>query len=161
MPTGGALRLNEDTLVEQPALAWLEELGWEHAHGSELSPTAAAAERTDYGEVLLARRLRHAVKRLNPQLPADAVDSVFGVPVQWTDKNGEERSERAKLVDFENPEKNEYLAVNQSTVLQGSGAGQKNRRPDVLLFINGMPLGQLNPVLHGGVSEVVRKKDGV
>src|SRR4051794_31054044 len=70
-------RLNEDALVERPALAWLEELDWEHVHGSELAPGAPGNERADYGEVLLGRRLRHAIVRLNPHLPAAAVDRVI------------------------------------------------------------------------------------
>jgi type I restriction enzyme R subunit len=169
-----ALRLNEDTLVEQPALVWLEELGWTPVHGSELSPTAPGAERADYGEVLLVRRVRQAIARLNPKLSPEAVDRVLadvresvsvaliedhyafheflvlGVPVTWTDEKGEEHSGRARLVDFEDrPGKNEYLAVNQFTVVRGSSDRQKNRRPDILLFVNGIPLGQVEAKAPG------------
>jgi type I restriction enzyme R subunit len=167
------VRLNEDALVERPALEWLAELGWEHVHGSEFAPNAPGLERTDYGDVLLSLRLRHAIQRLNPQLPIEDVDRVItdvrestsvvliedheashtlltlGVPVEWRDAAGEDRAERAKLIDWENPDNNEYLAVNQFTVVRGTGQQQKNRRPDILLFVNGIPLGQVEAKAPG------------
>ncbi|MEA2407870.1 MAG: type restriction enzyme subunit [Thermoleophilaceae bacterium] len=168
-----SLKLGEDALVEQPALAWLEELGWEHAPGHKLAPSAPASERGDYREVLLVRRLRNAIAHLNPHLPDEAVDAVItdvrestsvvliddhyafheflvlGVPVTWTDSSGEEQSGRAKLVDFGDPTNNEFLAVNQFRVEQGSGPTEKKRRPDILLFVNGIPLGQIEAKAPG------------
>jgi type I restriction enzyme R subunit len=113
--------------------------------------------------VVLTDRLRSALAGLNPELPGDAVEDavqqtitttspnvtedhadfhrllIEGVPVTYQGADGEDRSARAKLVDFEHPEDNDFLALNQFTVVVGS----KNRRPDVLLFVNGLPLGQL------------------
>ena len=153
----------EDLYAEQPALQWLGELGWEIGHGPELSPDGGAPEREHWRDVVLIGRLRAAVAALNPELPEDAVEHVVQqvlatsspnvaedhadfhrllvdrVPVVYADDEGVERSARAKLVDFDDPEQNDYLAVNQFTVIDGT----KNRRPDILLFVNGLPLGQV------------------
>lgn len=153
----------EDFYAEQPALQWLGELGWEVKHGPDLGPGGAAPERESWRDVVLVGRLRSAVAGLNSELPEDAVEHVVQqvltttspnviedhadfhrllvdqVPVTYQDADGVERSDRAKLVDFERPEENDFLALNQFTVIVGS----KNRRPDVLLFVNGIPLGQI------------------
>lgn len=153
----------EDVLAEQPALQWLGELGWEVEHGPDLGPGGAAPERESWRDVVLVDRLRSAVAGLNPELPDDAVEYVVQqvltsaspnviedhaefhrllidrVPVSYQDADGIERSARARLVDFKHPEENDFLALNQFTVVVGS----KNRRPDVLLFVNGLPLGQI------------------
>ena len=70
------VRFTEST-VEQAALAWLEAAGWQVAHGPDIAPDMPAAERADYGEGVLARRLRDALARLNPQLPAEAIEDAF------------------------------------------------------------------------------------
>jgi type I restriction enzyme, R subunit len=153
----------EDAYAEQPALQWLGEIGWEVEHGPDLGPGGAAPERESWRDVVLVDRLRSAVAGLNPELPDDAVEYVVQqvltsvspnviedhaefhrllidrVPVSYQDGDGVERSARARLVDFEQPEENDFLALNQFTVVVGS----KNRRPDVLLFVNGLPLGQI------------------
>jgi type I restriction enzyme, R subunit len=153
----------EEALAEQPALQWLAELGWEVEHGPDLGPGGSMPERDSWRDVVLVGRLRSAVAGLNPELPDDAVEYVVQqvltsaspnviedhadfhrllidrVPVTYQDADGVERSARAKLVDFEHPEANDFLALNQFTVVVGS----KNRRPDVLLFVNGLPLGQI------------------
>jgi len=153
----------EDAYAEQPTLQWLAELGWEVEHGPGLGPGGAASERDSWRDVVLVDRLRSAVTELNPELPGDAVEYVVQqvltsaspnviedhadfhrllidrVPVIYQDAEGVERSARARLVDFEHPEENDFLALNQFTVVVGS----KNRRPDVLLFVNGLPLGQI------------------
>ncbi len=158
--------VSEDALVEQPALAWLcDRPGprWTHVHGADLAPDAPARERKLWSDVVLVERLRAAVARVNPELPREAVQLVIdraltssspvliedhrgfhelllsGVPVSYIDGEGMERHERAWLVDFENIANNEFLAVNQFTIIDGA----KNRRPDILLFVNGLPLGQL------------------
>ena len=135
----------EDTLAEQPALARLcDEHGWTHVHGSELAPDAPAAERKLWSDVVLVERLRRAVARINPQLPPEAVrracdlaltttsPSVIedhrsfhelllsGVPVAYRMRHGQERYEHARLVDFEEPANNEFLAVNQLTIIVGA-----------------------------------------
>lgn len=153
----------EDVYAEQPTLQWLEELGWETAYGPDIGPDGAAPERKLWSDVVLTGRLRSAVAKLNPELPADAVDYVVDrvltttspividdhasfhrllvdrLPVPYADDQGIERTAMAKIVDFDDPKQNDYLAVNQFTVI----AGEKHRRPDVLLFVNGLPLGQI------------------
>lgn len=165
-PPGGS---KEDWYSEQPTLQWLAELGWDVKHGPDLGPEGSAPERDSWRDVVLVGRLRSAVARLNPELSDDAVETaveqalmvtspnviedhadfhrllIDRVPVTYQDADGVERTVRAKLVDFEHPEANDFLALNQFTVIVGS----KNRRPDVLLFVNGLPLGQIelkNPV---------------
>jgi type I restriction enzyme R subunit len=161
----------EDTLAEQPTLALLCGNGdWEHIQGTDLAPDAPAAERKLWSDVVLVERLRHAVSRINPKLPADAVERVCdtavmttspsviedhrsfhelllsGVPVRYVDGEGVEHHDHARLVDFENVGNNEFLAVNQLTII----VAQKNRRPDVLLYVNGLPLGQIELKAPGG-----------
>jgi len=155
--------ITEDTYAEQPTLEWLAELGWEVVPGGDIAPGSVAAERDRWEEVVLVDRLRAAVQELNPELPLSAIQSVAdrlretasptvvldhkafhellvtGVPVTFIDDSGEERSPRAKLVDWDAPDRNDCAAVNQFTVING----QKNRRPDVLLFVNGLPLAQI------------------
>ncbi|RXK88212.1 type I restriction endonuclease subunit R [Chlorobaculum sp. 24CR] len=150
--------MTEDQL-EREAIAWLAETGYQHCFGPDIAPDGDAPERASYREVVLASRLREAIARLNPQIPAaaceDAVQQVLkldhpvqlsanqtfhrllvnGVPVEYQ-KEGEMRGDLARLVDFGNPSKNDWLAVNQFTV-QGP---RHNRRPDIVLFVNGLPL---------------------
>ena len=146
--------------VEQAALAWLEELGYAVLNGPDIAPGEPAAERSDYKEVLLAQRLRDALVALNPAIPSDALDDAFrrlvrtespdpvlnnrafhrmlveGVPVQYPRADGTIAGDHARLVDFDHPERNDWLVVNQFTVVEG----QHNRRPDLVLFVNGLPL---------------------
>ncbi len=161
----------EDALAEQPALEWLRQAGWQLVHGSALAPGAPAAERKLWSEVVLLDRLREAVARINPRLSADAVQQacdgvmtgtspvpienhrdfhellVSGVPITFVDDDGVEQSDRAWLVDFDHPVRNELLAVNQFTVVEDG----RNRRPDILLFVNGLPLGQVEVKAPGRV----------
>ena len=147
--------------VEQAALAWLSGLGWGVAHGPDIAPDAPGAERTDYGQVILARRLRDALALLNPGLPAEALDDAFrrltrpegatlearnrsfhrmlvdGVTVEYRAQSGAIRGAQAHVIDFDKPANNHWRAVNQFTVTEN----KNNRRPDVVLFVNGLPLG--------------------
>jgi type I restriction enzyme R subunit len=66
-----------ESIIEQAALAWLERLGWTVIHGPEIAPGALAAERSDYGQVVLMQRLHDALARLNPALPPEALDDAF------------------------------------------------------------------------------------
>ena len=155
----------EDT-VEQAALEWLAELGYEVLYGPTIAPGEAAAERQSYGDVVLAGRLRAALARLNPDLPAAALDDAFrrlarpdrpsllannhalhrlivdGVTVEYTKADGEIAGAQARVVDFDDPAANDWLAVNQFTVIEGGArsSAPANRRPDVVLFLNGLPL---------------------
>ena len=149
-----------ESVVEDAALAWLESLGYAVKHGPEIAPGELFAERGDYGQVILATRLREALMRLNPTLPAEAIDDAFrkiirlegatldarnrtfhrllvdGVTVEYR-ADGAIRGAQARLIDFDNPDNNDWLAVNQFTVVEN----KHNRRPDVVIFVNGLPLG--------------------
>ena len=150
-----------EAVVEQAALGWLAGLGWGVVHGRDIAPGAADAERADYGQVVLERRLRDALADLNPGLPgpaqADALRRltqpegsttearnrafhrmlVDGVTVEYRDGEGRIRGGQARVIDFDDPSNNNWLAVNQFTVTEN----KNNRRPDVVLFVNGLPLG--------------------
>lgn len=156
-------RAPEDELAEQPAIEWLTELGWEFANGPDISPDGEAPERGSYRDVVLADRLRRSLARRHPEIPRQELDLVVtgiqtttapvpiedhadfhallidGFPLTYPDREGVERSARVKLVDFEDPGTNDFLVVSQMTVIVGG----KNRRPDLLLFVNGLPLGQI------------------
>ena len=147
--------------VESAALDWLAALGWQTAHGPDIAPDAPAAERGDYGQVLLEARLRDVLSRLNPSLPLPALDDavrkltrpegvtlearnrsfhrmlVNGVTVEYRTNDGAIRGEQALIIDFDNPDNNDWLAVNQFTVTEN----RNTRRPDIVLFLNGLPLG--------------------
>lgn len=151
-----------ESVVEDAALEWLGGLGYAIGHGPELAYGQPAAERVDpqYRDTVLGDRLRSALARLNPELPADALDEAYrkllrtegpnlveqnraihrmlvdGVPVEYRRPDGSIAGAQARLIDFGDPERNDWLAVNQFTVVDG----QHNRRPDVVLFVNGLPL---------------------
>ena len=149
-----------ESVVEDAALAWLESAGWRIAHGPDIAPDMPAAERTDYGEVVLARRLRDGLARHNPELPSEALEDalrkltrlegpdliqrnralhrllVDGVTVEYRDTEGSIRGAQARVIDFDDPANNDWLAVNQFTVVEN----KHTRRPDVVLFVNGLPL---------------------
>ena len=150
-----------ESVVEDAALAWLENLGWRIAHGPDIAPDTPGAERADYGDVVLEGRLRDALARLNPELPATALDDAFrklmrpegavlearnrafhrllvdGVTVEHRTDNGRVQGRQALVIDFDDPANNDWLAVNQFTVIEN----KHERRPDVVLFVNGLPLG--------------------
>ncbi|MGE5481551.1 MAG: type I restriction endonuclease subunit R, partial [Bacteroidota bacterium] len=149
-----------ESLVEQAALAWLESLGWAVKQGPAISPGELAAERSDYREVVLGQRLRDALARLNPNLPPEALEDAFrrvtqpegatlearnrafhrilvdGVTVEYRRSDGSIAGAQARVIDFDDPENNDWLAVNQFTVSENKHV----RRPDVVLFVNGLPL---------------------
>ena len=151
--------LNESHL-EEAALEWLAELGYALGHGPDMAPGEPAAERESFSDVVLPGRLREAIHRLNPGIPAEAREEALskvlrhettslignnrafhhhlrdGVPVEYKRVDGSVAGDRVRLVDFADPAANDWLAVNQFTVIEG----QQNRRPDVILFLNGLPL---------------------
>ena len=152
--------INEAT-VEEAALFLLDKLGYETRFGTEIAPDGPAPERVSYGEVFLYDRLRKALARLNPNLPADVIDHVVrdlekvetpslveenrrlhrmivdGADVEVPREDGSIGGDKARLIDFDDPANNDWLAVSQFTVIED----RNNRRPDVLVFINGLPLG--------------------
>ncbi|MDE2796965.1 MAG: type I restriction endonuclease, partial [Gemmatimonadota bacterium] len=147
--------------VEAAALEWLEGLGWKVAHGPDIAAHAEGAERADYTEVVLENRLHDALRRLNTSLPVEALDDAFrkitrpegstlearnralhrllvdGVTVEYRTAGGAVRGAQVSVLDYGNPTNNDWLAVNQFTVVEG----EHERRPDVVLFVNGLPLG--------------------
>ena len=147
--------------VEQAALDWLSDFGWQVAHGPDIAPGTPNAERGDYGQVVLERRLHDALAELNPSLPASALDDAYrkltrpegstlearnrafhrmlveGVTVEHRDGEGRIRGAQVQVIDFDIPANNDWLAINQFTVTEN----RNTRRPDVVLFVNGLPLG--------------------
>ena len=153
------MSMNEDT-VEMAAIEWFKELGYAYAAGPGLAPGESASERASFGSVVLEGRLRSALARINAKMPAEAREEAFqkvlrhgtpslmqtnrafhevlrdGVLVEYKRADGSIAGERVGLIDFDRPEKNDWLVVNQFTVVEG----QHNRRPDIVLFVNGLPL---------------------
>jgi type I restriction enzyme, R subunit len=152
-----------ESVVEEAALGWLETLGWTVRNGLEIAPGELGAERTDYGQVVLADRLRQALARLNPRLSAEALEDAFrkiirvegptlearnrafhrmlvdGVTVEYRRSDGSIAGAQVRVLGFASTDltdENDWLAVNQFTVTEN----KHNRRPDVVLFINGLPL---------------------
>ena len=147
--------------VEQIALGWLEGLGWRIAHGPDIGPDGPESERSDFSQVVLARRIRDALAELNPGVPSEALDDalrrltspegstlearnrsfhrmlVDGVNVEHRAEDGSIRGAQVRILDFDNPANNGFLAVNQFTVTEN----RNTRRPDIVLFVNGLPLG--------------------
>ena len=156
------VRALTESVVEEAALEWLEGLGYSILHGPDIAFGETAAERTDpnYRDVILERRLRHALVQLNRDLPPEAIEEAFrkltradapslvtrnhalhrmlvdGVDAEYTRSDGSIGGAQAKVLDFDAPENNDWLAVNQFTVAEA----QHTRRPDVILFVNGLPL---------------------
>jgi type I restriction enzyme R subunit len=152
-----------ESTIESAALARLEASGWQVAHGPDLAPGAPASERRDYSEVTLTGRLRDALARLNPDLPVEALDDAFrqltqpqgadliqrnraqhrllvdGVTVEHRNAGGAICGAQARVIDFDDPANNDWLAVNQFTVVEN----KHTRRPDIVLFVNGLPLAVL------------------
>lgn len=151
--------INEDGL-EQLCQAWFREGGYEIAYGPDLAPEGHAAEREDYRQVILPGRLLAALQRINPRIPPAVLQEqvvevlgkaqspvlihnnrqfqrwlLEGVPVQYRVAD-ELQHEHVQLVDFQQVHNNQFLLVNQFTLLGSKG----NRRPDLLVFINGLPM---------------------
>ncbi len=153
-----------ESVVEQAALAWLESLRYEIVSGPTIAPGESESERESFDEVVLAGRLRESLARLNPGVSAEALDEAFrrvlrvdagdsvarsrafhkllvdGVTVEGKRPDGSIGGDIVRLVDFDQPDNNDWLAVNQFTVTSG-GANGHNRRPDIVIFVNGLPLG--------------------
>jgi type I restriction enzyme R subunit len=175
--------------VEEAALEWLSGLGYAVASGPDISPDGPAPERVSYDQVLLVDRFRKALENLNPHLPAETLDEVLrkvqqtetpslveenrrlhrylvdGVPVEITRADGSIGGDTAYLVDCDDPDRNDWLAVNQYTVIEN----RNNRRPDVVLFVNGLPLavielkspGDENATLEGAFNQLQTYKDQI
>ncbi|MCG2737021.1 MAG: HsdR family type I site-specific deoxyribonuclease [Candidatus Methanoperedenaceae archaeon] len=145
--------------IETFAIEVLSKLGWHHVHGLSIAPGAESAERENFEQIILTQRLRKAVARLNRDIPADAQEQAVQkvlriyspdmlhnnetfhqflvekvkIPYQ---QDGYERSYEVALIDFAHSSNNEFLVVNQYTIIENN----QNKRPDILLFINGIPI---------------------
>ncbi len=150
--------MTEDQL-EQETLGWLAEVGYTPLFGPNISPDGPDQERDDYRQALLFERFRNAIARLNPGIPLFAREDallqvkdlgtpvqlaanrhfhkllVGGVPVQYQ-KDGETRGDFVRLIDWVTPANNEWLAINQFSIK----GPHHTRRPDIILFVNGLPL---------------------
>ena len=150
-----------ESTIEDAALNWLAGLGWSIVHGPDIAPDALGSERDDYGEVVLQWCLHAALAQLNPDLPSDALENAFrklthpeaptlegrnrafhrmvmgGVNVECRADSGAIRGAQARVIDFDDPGNNDWTAVNQFTVVEN----KHERRPDIVLFVNGLPLG--------------------
>ena len=152
------IKLNEDA-IETLAIERLQALGYQYIHGAEIAPDSTSPERESFADVLLIERLRQAVKRINPTIAQPALDEAIktiqrisspellanneafhrlmteGVNVSYQ-KDGSQRGDLVWLIDFANPDNNEFLVVNQYTIIENN----QNKRPDLILFVNGIPL---------------------
>ena len=153
------MSITEET-VERVAIDWFLSMGYSYVNGLSMAPGEAAAERDSFKDVVLERRLRDAIDRLNPQIPSEAREDAFrkvvlvegpsliaanqrfhsmlseGVSVEYRRPDGSIAGDRVRLVDFANADMNDWLIVNQFTVIEG----QHNRRPDIVVFLNGLPI---------------------
>lgn len=156
------MSITED-IVELAAIETLQELGWGYLHGSVIAPDGTAPERRSYGDVVLTGRLEAAIARINPDAPeaarAEALRRVLtgelpwlveenrrihklmteGVDVEYRADSGKTAATKIWLIDFDRADANDWLAVNQFVVVQN----RANRRPDLVLFVNGLPLAVL------------------
>jgi type I restriction enzyme R subunit len=152
-----------ESVVEEAALDWLNAQGFTILHGPDIAAGQLAAERLDptYRDVILERRLREAIGRLNPNLPTDGIEDAFrkltradagsliernrlihrmlvdGITVEYRRPDRSIAGAQARVLDFGDPANNDFVAVNQFTIADG----QHTRRPDILIFVNGLPLG--------------------
>jgi len=151
-----------ETQLEELGLQWFRESGWQTAYGPEIAPDGEHPQREDYNSVLLENYLKEAIQRINPELPASAIDEALhklksidhpiqvlqnkqfhsylidGIPIE-VNRDGERDIETVRFIDFNSVDKNQFLVVSQFTI-QGS---KQPRRPDLLIFINGIPLAVL------------------
>lgn len=145
--------------IELWAIEELEALGWKYLHGVIISPDGESPERNSFSDIVLEQRLRIAIQKLNTTIPFEAQEEALkkvirlhapdimvnnqefhqyltdGVPVEFR-KDGQQRGDRVRLVDFSNSTNNDLLVVNQFTIIENN----QNKRPDLLLFVNGLPL---------------------
>lgn len=148
-----------ENIIEAFAIELLTKLGYDYVYAPEIAPDAESPERDTFGQVLLVGRLQATVRRINPSIPIDAQaealkeiqriaspellanNEVFhrflteGIPVSKR-VDGDDRGDRVWLIDFKNPHNNDFVVANQFTIIENGN----NKRPDVLLFVNGIPL---------------------
>ncbi|MDC9722289.1 MAG: type I restriction endonuclease, partial [Urechidicola sp.] len=151
-------KITENT-IEEFAINLLEHLGYQYIYAPDIAPDTDQAERASYEDVLLVERLKNAIRRINPNIPHDSQEEALkeiqrinspellnnneafhrmlteGIKVSYQ-KEGNQRGDLVWLIDFKNPENNEFVVANQFTVIEDGNT----KRPDVILFVNGLPL---------------------
>ncbi len=148
-----------ENIIEESAIEILQSQGWEYANGKEISPEGLFCERENFSQIVLLHRLRTAIATINTTIPLDAQEAAVQKVLRIASpdllhnneefhrllvekvkfpyqENGYERSYEVALIDFEHPANNQFLVVNQYTIIENN----QNKRPDVLLFVNGLPL---------------------
>jgi type I restriction enzyme R subunit len=162
-PAGASTRKVAESDVEELAILYFTQLGYEAIHGPDIAPEEPAAERASFGDVVLRGRLEEALYRLNPDEPEaarrDALRQVLvpeaaallpnnrafhrmlrdGVEVEVPGTEGQAKTARLRLIDHEDVDQNDWVVVNQLTIIEG----HFNRRPDLIVFVNGLPLAVL------------------
>ena len=150
--------------VELATLEWFQQQGFSLRHGPEFAPGTPGEERESYSDILLVGRLRSTLLTLNPDVPVETIDGVIqqlqrpespsliennlafhkmirdGVDVEYRLPDGSTKGDKVWLFDFEDPDRNDWLVVNQFTVVEQIGSNRHERRPDVVVFVNGIPL---------------------
>jgi type I restriction enzyme R subunit len=132
-----------ENIIETSSIEILMSLGWEYANGKDISPEGLFCERDSFSQIILTKRLRNAIARINPHIPPDAQEAAIQkvlriyspellhnneefhkllvekvkIPYQ---QNGYERSHEVALIDFENPANNQFLVVNQFTIIENN-----------------------------------------
>ncbi|MDX1472275.1 MAG: type I restriction endonuclease, partial [Flavobacteriaceae bacterium] len=151
--------ITEDQL-EQLSIEWFNSIGYDYICGYDIAPGEPAAERTDYNQIVLLDRLVSQLRVINPNIPLVTLEQVAvqiskpetpiliknnkafhqqllkGVKVEFKDDKGKEKTDHVQLIDFANESNNQFLVVNQFTITGTKG----NRRPDLIVFINGLPI---------------------
>jgi len=149
-----------ESVVEEAALEWFGSLKFDVLAGPTIAPGEPAAERTGFEQVVLEARLRRALASLNPKVPDEALDEAFrkltritspqlidanhelhyhlvnGITAEYLRPDGTPGYDPVRVLDFDQPEKNDWLVVNQFTVTEYG----RSRRPDIVVFVNGLPL---------------------
>ncbi len=152
------MKITENT-IEEFSIELLERLGYQYIYAPDIAHDGERPERNSYEDVLLTERLQNAIRRINPKVPIDSQEEALkeiqrinspellanneafhrmlteGINVSYQ-KDGHQRGDLVWLIDFENPENNEFIVANQFTVIENGN----NKRPDVILFVNGIPL---------------------
>jgi type I restriction enzyme R subunit len=152
-----------ESVVEEAALEWFAALDYTVLAGPSIAPGESAAERNSFADVVLTGRLRDALVRLNPSVSPEGIEEAFrkltrisspqpidanqelhaylvnGVSVEYLRPDGSIGYDPVRVVDFDAPDENDWLAVNQFTVVEGG----HNRRPDIVVFLNGLPISVL------------------
>jgi type I restriction enzyme R subunit len=167
--------LFRESVVEEAALEWYAQQGYATLSGADIAPGEPGGERASYADVVLNGRLREALARLNPAVPPEGVDEAFrriirvtspqlvdanhelhtylvnGVTVEYAREDGTIGYDPVRLLDFDRPGENDWLVVNQLTVTEGG----HTRRPDLVVFVNGMPLAVIELKNAAGESSTV------